>query len=175
MPETPRDLLSPHHRRFHLAVRALVPVAAEADAVLRDVLVRLAPWAAESEADFLTRADRVVVEAAAGHRRTAKGFPSSDDLFRQLVEHPDRTADAPDRATRMAEVLKCLPSPDRDLLRRRYELAMSLEQIGLAEGRSQSAAAHGARRTSTSRRTASASAATGTRARTARRNRRWCG
>jgi RNA polymerase sigma factor (sigma-70 family) len=141
VPQTPRELLIPHHRRLYLAVRSLVPVPAEAAAVLREALVRLAPWAAEPEAAFRARADRIILEAASEHRRNAKGFPSSDDLFRQLVEHPDRTADATDRATRFAEILKCLPSPDRDLLRRRYELGMSLEQIGLAEGRSQSAVA----------------------------------
>ena len=141
MPETPRELLAPHHRRLYLAVRTLVPIPAEAETVLRQVYFKLAPWAAEPETAFLARADRVVAETATEHRRQAKSFPSSDDLFRQLVEHPDRTAVPTDRATRIGEILKCLPSPDRDLLRRRYELGMSLEQIGLAEGRSQSAVA----------------------------------
>ena len=38
VPETPRELLTRHHRRLYLAVRALVR-SAEAEAVLREVVV----------------------------------------------------------------------------------------------------------------------------------------
>lgn len=141
MPETPREFLTRHHRRLYLAVRSLVPMPAAAAAVLRGAVVRLAPWAGEADTAFQGRTDRVIRELAADHRRKTNGFPASDDLHRQLVEHPDRAADPPDRPARMADILKCLPSPDRDLLRRRYELGMTVEQIGLAEVRPPTAVA----------------------------------
>jgi DNA-directed RNA polymerase specialized sigma24 family protein len=131
-PATLRELVERHQRRLYLILRALLPAASDADTALTEATLRL--WARGIHVrpeKFTDVADRVAREVAAERRP-----PFSLDLIRQLAESIGPFLDMSEkRQAALSELLDQLPSPERDLLRRKYELAMTAEQIGRTENR----------------------------------------
>jgi|GEM_PF-4878642 len=131
-PATLRELVKRHQRRLYLILRALLPAAPDANAALTEVTNRI--WGRGQSVgpeDFTDVADRIAREVVAERRR-----PFSPDLIRQLAESIGPFLDMSEkRQAALSELLDQLPSPERDLLRRKYELGMTAEQIGLTENR----------------------------------------
>jgi DNA-directed RNA polymerase specialized sigma24 family protein len=129
-----RELVRQQHRRLYVYLRALLPgsdiagaVCEAAERILRSEPPgeRLAEWA-----------DGVARQVAAERRKTIVPLPFSDDLFRQLADSAAPILDQSERRpVALAQVLRQLPPPERDLLRRKYELGMPAEQIAAANGR----------------------------------------
>jgi DNA-directed RNA polymerase specialized sigma24 family protein len=129
------DLIGCHQRRLYLFLRALLPAAAEAEAGLRESIFQLWDRAGgvrpERFADF---ADGVARKVAGGRRKESGHF--SEDLFRQLADSAGPSLELVEkRPAVLSRLFDQLPPPDRDLLRRRYELGMTAEQIALSENR----------------------------------------
>jgi DNA-directed RNA polymerase specialized sigma24 family protein len=131
-PATLRDLVERHQRRLYLLLRTLLPAASDADAALNETTLRL--WARGQGVrpeQFTDLADRFGRDVAAERRS-----PFSADLVRQLADSVGPTLDlSVKRQAALSELFHQLPPPERDLLRRKYELGMTAEQIGLAENR----------------------------------------
>jgi DNA-directed RNA polymerase specialized sigma24 family protein len=129
-PATLRDLVERHQRRMYLFLRALLPAAA--DAALIEATVQL--WTRGRDVrphKFTELVDRIAAEVAAGQRP-----PFSADLVRQLADSAGPLLDQCEkRQAAVSRLLDQLPPPERDLLRRTYELGMTVEQIGVAERR----------------------------------------
>lgn len=117
-------------RSLYREVRYLIANARHADEVFAQASGLLG--VIHTSVDSGERLRELAIDSARKWRDREKCFPSSEDLFRQLIEGPRPPGL---EAARVAEVWKCLPSPDRDMLRRKYELGMTIEQIALAEGR----------------------------------------
>ncbi|HEX3151257.1 MAG TPA: hypothetical protein VHR66_24480 [Gemmataceae bacterium] len=136
-------LVGKYHRRLAVYLRALLPAAKDADAALRETMVRLAEHASESPAtNTADWAERIARQVAVERRQGQSPLPFSDDLFRQLADsagpilHQSET-----RPAVLAQILKQLPPPERELVRRRYELGLRGDQIALAENQSATAVA----------------------------------
>jgi RNA polymerase sigma-70 factor, ECF subfamily len=136
-----RALLARHHRRLAHRLRTLLPDAADAEVALKDAVLRIRSTpSARPDRKFADAADGVAREAAAARRKGATRLPFSDDLFRQLVDLPGPPVDrAEARARALAESLAQLPPPDRDLLRRKYGMGLTVDQIASTNGRTPSA------------------------------------
>jgi DNA-directed RNA polymerase specialized sigma24 family protein len=131
-----RELLKRHHRRLAVYLRALLP-GTDPEASLWEAAERLLGQAGRVPADRTEEwADDIARRVAAERRKTTAPLPFSDDLFRQLADSADPILDQSEaRPAALAQVVRQLPPPERDLLRRRYELGLTAEQIALAEGR----------------------------------------
>ena len=142
-PAPPRDLLARYHRSLTHYLRALLPDAAAADEAWRDTVERMGRRGfTRPPAEFGPWAEAVAREVAAGRRKTDSEPPFSDDLFRELAQTPGLAPDrAEARARALAGLIPQLPPPERDLLRRRYELRLTVEQMASADGRPPSAVA----------------------------------
>ncbi len=137
MADGERDFCERFHRRLHRAVRELRPAPAEADAILERAIDRLRKLRPTSEVEFRLAAERTIREAAHEWRTEHRSFPSSNDLWRELADALAIPADeSTDRADALPGIVKHLPSGERDLLRRRYEVGLPNEQIATAEARS---------------------------------------
>jgi DNA-directed RNA polymerase specialized sigma24 family protein len=135
-PAAAQDLLRRHHRRLYVYLRALLPDA-DIDGPLGEVATRIARQAKQAPPDHLTDwADGIARQVAAERRKTITPLPFSDDLFRQLADSAGPILDLSEkRPAALAEVLRQLPPPERDLLRRKYELGLNARQIADADGR----------------------------------------
>jgi len=135
-PATLRELVKRHQRRLYLFLRALLPAAPRAEEALADATIVLWDRGPNVRPEHFTDlVDRVAREVAA-----ERVSPFSADLVRQLADSAEPFLDPSDkRPAALAELLGQLPPPERDLLRRKYELGMTAEQIGLAENRPASA------------------------------------
>jgi DNA-directed RNA polymerase specialized sigma24 family protein len=131
-----RDLLKRHHRRLAVSLRALLP-GTDPDPPLWEAAERLLGQADRAPADSTSEwVDGIARQVAADRRKTLAALPFSDDLFRQLADSASPILDQSEaRPAALAQVVRQLPPPERDLLRRRYELGLSAEQIARAEGR----------------------------------------
>ncbi|HKB05056.1 MAG TPA: sigma-70 family RNA polymerase sigma factor [Gemmataceae bacterium] len=140
-PDQLRDLLGRHHRRLAHYLRTLLPDAADAEAALRETVLRIRTQeSAGRNRAFEEWAEGIARDVAAGRRKAAVRVPFSDDLFRQLADVPrPAAARAEARAGALAESLAQLPPPDRDLVRRRYGMGLTMEQIAATDGRSSAA------------------------------------
>src|SRR5262245_39656395 len=120
-----------------------MPDAAEADAAVAEAMGRIDRQSGETRADNLPGWVQDVARQVVTERRKALSpLPFSDDLFRQLAESAEPVlAVAERRSAVLGELLKQLPPPDRDLLRRKYELGHSALQIGQSAGRPATAVA----------------------------------
>jgi hypothetical protein len=88
------------------------------------------------------RADEVARQVASELRKSTTPLPFSDDLFRQLADSAAVVLDhVEQRPAALDEVHHQLPPPERDLIRRRYELGMTVEQIAVADSRTAAAVA----------------------------------
>jgi RNA polymerase sigma-70 factor, ECF subfamily len=136
-----RDLLARHHRQLAHYLRTLLPDATDAEAALRETVLRIRSRGyAAQDRGFADWADGVAREAAVARRKVAPGVPFSDDLFRQLVDLPAPPVDRAEvRARGLAESLAQLPPTDRDLLRRKYGMGLTVDQIASTDGRSTAA------------------------------------
>src|SRR5262245_10905623 len=114
-----------------------MPDAAEADAAVAEAMGRIDRQSGETRADNLPGWVQDVARQVVAERRNAScSLPFSSDLFRQLAESAEPVlAVAERRSAVLGELLKQLPPPDRDLLRRKYELGHSALQIGQSAGR----------------------------------------
>lgn len=136
-PSAIRDLVTRHHRRLYVFVRTLEPRANEADIVLEESIRRI-----ERREDVITDdrftaiAERIAFETVAELRKDGTLLPFTGDLLRQLGDSANPfSAQADKRPAGLVEILAQLPAPDRDLLRRKYELGMTTDQIALSENR----------------------------------------
>jgi hypothetical protein len=92
--------------------------------------------------DFDPWAEGIARHVAVERRKAAKVLPFSDDLFRQLADSAGPSLGlAERRPAALADLLAQLPQPEKELLRRKYELGMTLEQISLTEDRPATAVA----------------------------------
>jgi DNA-directed RNA polymerase specialized sigma24 family protein len=132
-----RDQLIRHRRRLCLLLRALLPTAADAEAAWRQTAVRIVERGeAASGSNFAEWAERIARDVAAELRKTQSPPPFSDDLFRQLADSAGLSLVIADQRPRaLAEILNRLPSPEKELLRKRYGVGLSIEQIAMSEGR----------------------------------------
>jgi DNA-directed RNA polymerase specialized sigma24 family protein len=140
---TVRDLVNRHRRRLMILLRALVPSAVDAETAWRETLIRIGKRAgAAPKDDFGNWADEIAREVAAELRRIITPLPFSDDLFRQLADSATRSVDVANRRPKaLAEIIERLPPPEKDLLRRKYALQMTTDQISVTEGRPAAAVA----------------------------------
>jgi RNA polymerase sigma-70 factor, ECF subfamily len=138
-----RDLVQHHHRRLYVFMRAVLPNAIEAETALRETTLRITERGQVPPVkDFETWAEGIARQVAVERRKSAKVLPFSDDLFRQLADSAEPSLELSERRPgALAELLAQLPQPERELLRRKYELGMTLDQIALAEDRPASAVA----------------------------------
>jgi RNA polymerase sigma-70 factor, ECF subfamily len=136
-PPSPRDLLRRHHRRLHVYLRALLPGPGEAEAALRETVTRIGQFREPFPVEGFARwADGIARQVAADRRKTTSPLPFSDDLFRQLADSAGPILDqSNERPALLARVLDRLPPPERELLRRRYGLGLTVEQMAAAESR----------------------------------------
>jgi DNA-directed RNA polymerase specialized sigma24 family protein len=132
-----RDRLRQHHWRLAVYLRALLPTASDAEAALRETVVRIGHQADRApDARFAEWAQGIARQVAADRRKTLSALPFSDDLFRQLADSAGPILDQSDeRPAALARILDRLPPPERDLLRRRYSLGLTAEQMAAAESR----------------------------------------
>jgi DNA-directed RNA polymerase specialized sigma24 family protein len=136
-PDAIRELVSRHHRRLYVLLRALQPRANDADTALEETIRRIEARGQAIPADrFTDWADRLAIEIAGESRTSSPKTSFSDDLLRQLADSAGPyLARSVKRPAALAEILAQLPPPERDLLRRKYELGMTTDQIALAENR----------------------------------------
>jgi RNA polymerase sigma factor (sigma-70 family) len=136
---TLRDLLSRHRRRLYVFLRALIPAGPETDAALQESVLQIWDRAGDVRPDeFADFAEGIARKVAAERRKSPGHF--SEDLFRQIAESAGPSLDLVEkRSAALSGLMDQLPAPDRDLLRRRYELRMTPDQIALAENRPVSA------------------------------------
>ena len=137
MPEPAvRDLLKGHHRRLYVYLRALLP-GSDVDPAVREAAERIARQADRAPANRFTEwADEIARQVAAERRKTITPLPFSDDLFRQLAESAGPILNrAGERPAALVGILRQLPPPERELLRRKYELGLTTEQLARADGR----------------------------------------
>jgi RNA polymerase sigma-70 factor, ECF subfamily len=136
-------LIRKYHRRLYVYLRALLPAAKDAEAALRETVVRLAEHAAEAPREHVAEwAERIARQVASERRQTQATLPFSDDMFRQLADSAGPILDQSEaRPAVLEEILKQLPPPERELVRRRYELGLRADQIALAENQTPAAAA----------------------------------
>jgi DNA-directed RNA polymerase specialized sigma24 family protein len=131
-----RDLLKRHHRRLAVYLRALLPGTDPDPAVWEAgerLLRRTDPAPTDRTAGWV---DAIARQVAAERRKTLAALPFSDDLFRQLADSAGPIlAQSEARPAAVAEILRQLPPPERDLLRRRHQLGLPAGQIALADGR----------------------------------------
>jgi DNA-directed RNA polymerase specialized sigma24 family protein len=132
---TLRELINWHHRRLYMFLRSLLPAAAETEAALRTTERQIWDRARDVRPEkFVETANGIARRVAAERRRTPGSF--SEDLFRQLADFEGPSLEVIEkRRAALGEVLEQLPPPERDLLRRKYELGMTPEQIALSENR----------------------------------------
>jgi RNA polymerase sigma-70 factor, ECF subfamily len=132
---TLRDVISRHQRRLYVFLRAVLPAAPEADAALQESVLQIWDRAGDVRPDKLADFAEGIARRVATERRKSPGH-FSEDLFRQLAESAGPSLDLVEkRSAALSGLMDQLPSPDRDLLRRRYELRMTPDQIALAENR----------------------------------------
>jgi hypothetical protein len=78
----------------------------------------------------------VARDVAAEWRAATSDLPFSDALFRQLADTGSAALDRGEARYRaLSELLPQLPPPERELVRRRYELGLTTDQIAVSEGR----------------------------------------
>jgi DNA-directed RNA polymerase specialized sigma24 family protein len=129
-----RELVARHHRRLCQYIRALMPDAGEAAMVVHETVKRIGRQVPPCD---LSRAMQIGWSVVAERRKGLARLPFSDDLLRQLSESAEPSLDlAETRPPVVSDVIMRLPLPERDLLRRKYELGFALAQIAEAEGRS---------------------------------------
>ena len=129
-----RELVRQEHRRLHVYLRALLP-GSDVEGALRETEERIARSQAPTErpAEW---ADGMARQVAAERRKTITPLPFSDDLFRQLAASAGPILDLTEkRSGALAEILRQLPPPERDLLRRKYQVGLAADQIAAADGR----------------------------------------
>lgn len=119
-------------RRTAVLVRALVPRAADAESALNEIAARVQASRACDEFTLI----KLARDVAADHRCKSAHNSFSDDLARQLADSAPKSLDvAGQRSHHLASIMNQLPASERDLLRRRYALALTTEQIAFADGR----------------------------------------
>jgi DNA-directed RNA polymerase specialized sigma24 family protein len=138
-----RERLIRHRRRLCLLLRALLPAAADAATAWNQTANRIAERGhLIAPKDFAEWAERIARDIAAERRKTQSPPPFSDDLFRQLADSAEASlAIAEERPRALAEILARLPSPEKELLRKKYGVGLSVEQIAMSEGRPPAAVA----------------------------------
>ena len=136
-PADVRELLQRQHRRLAVYLRALLP-GADLDSAVRDTAERVLRQSEIVPVDrFADWSEAVARDVAAEARKSTIPLPFSDDLFRQLADSADPVLNQCDkRPAALTEILRQLPPPERDLLRRRYALGHSTNQIAQSDGRS---------------------------------------
>lgn len=133
-PAPPRDLEPRYRRRAYAYLRALLP-GTDVGPALGEALGRVRRRAAAAPGTDAW-ADDVTRDVAAQVRKTQTTPVFSDDLFRQLADSAGPILDSSDgRPAALERILTQLPPPERDLLRRRYALGMTADQMALADGR----------------------------------------
>ena len=129
-----RELVRQLRRRLYVYLRALLPGSDVAGA-LQEAEERIARSDAPAE-PLAEWADGVARQVALERRKTINPLPFSDDLFRQLADSAAPILDLSEkRPAVLAEIFRQLPPPERDLLRRTYDVGLSTAQIAAADGR----------------------------------------
>jgi DNA-directed RNA polymerase specialized sigma24 family protein len=135
-PAAVRELVRQNHRRLHVYLRTLLP-GADPAGPLAETAERIVRQANQAPADrFTDWADGIARQVAAERRKTINALPFSDDLFRQLADSAGPILDLSDkRPAALDQVLRQLPPPEKNLLRRKYELGLTMEAIAEMDGR----------------------------------------
>lgn len=138
-----RDSVSRHRHRLMVLLRALLPAASDAEPAWRETLARIAQRSAAAPKDDIGHwVDEIAREVAAERRKSIAPLPFSDDLFRQLSDSAVPSLDVAERRTTvLGEIMQRLPPPEKDLLRRKYALGLTTDQIAVTEGRPATAVA----------------------------------
>jgi DNA-directed RNA polymerase specialized sigma24 family protein len=127
VPEPADASESTRQRRLFTYLTALLP-GEDVTAALEKAINRIVSGAG--------RAHDEARRVAAEHRKAATTLPFSDDLFRQLADSADPILNTCDRrSAALDEVLHQLPSPERQLLERRYQLGLTVDQIAITDDR----------------------------------------
>ena len=139
MPEAvhTRELVPSQRRRLRVFLRALLPAATDAENALKETLRRIAERSREASArDAGAWVESIARQVAQEQRKAAVTVPFSDDLFRQIADSAGPSLQLSERRPQaMIELLAQLPPPEKELIRRKYELGMTVDQIARAEDR----------------------------------------
>jgi DNA-directed RNA polymerase specialized sigma24 family protein len=131
-----RTRLAREQWRLTVLLRALLPHPADAAAAWEETVARIGRQAGQAAADAFSDRAADVARAVVADRRVAARVSFSDDLCRQLTTSALAWRDDPaDRARALTEVVRQLPPPERELLRRAYALELTADQIAASEGR----------------------------------------
>jgi len=132
-----RELLNQHRRRLSVYLRALLPAKAQAETAFQETVSRLHQQIRQApKTKFAQWSENIARQVALERRRHQNPLPFSDDLFRQLADTIGPLLDRLEHYHgQFAEILERLPPPEREFLRRRHELELTAEQIGLTEER----------------------------------------
>jgi DNA-directed RNA polymerase specialized sigma24 family protein len=111
--------------------------AADAETAFRETLARMSLRSRTApRKGFEQWAEDIARQIAQEQRKATTATMFSDDLIRQLADSAGPSLDlAERRPAALAELLNQLPPPEKELLRRKYELGMTPEQIAQAEDR----------------------------------------
>ena len=121
-------------RQAAVLLRALLPRATDAESAFADLVSRIGSLQTANVRDIALL--KLARDVASEHRRKSPHNSFSNDLFRQLANSaPTSTELASNRPQRLAAIVNQLPSGEKDLLRRKYALAQTAEQIAVAESR----------------------------------------
>jgi DNA-directed RNA polymerase specialized sigma24 family protein len=126
---------------LYVYLRALLPAAHDALAAFRETVerIRASSQSAPSK-NFVEWAESIARQVALDRRKACRSVPFSDDLFRQLADSVSPSLSLDERRPAAIEELwGQLPQPEKELLRRKYELGMTTDQIAVAEDRSPTA------------------------------------
>jgi DNA-directed RNA polymerase specialized sigma24 family protein len=132
-----RERLIRQRRRLCLLLRALLPAAADAEAAWRQTAIRIGERCeAASGKNFAEWSEGIARDVAAERRKTQSSTAFSVDLFRQLADSAETSLAVADQRPRaLADILNRLPSPEKELLRKKYGVGLTVEQIAMSEGR----------------------------------------
>lgn len=131
------ERLEQHRRRLSVYLRVLLATEPEAEAAFQETISRLHQRNRQApKTKFAEWSENIARQVALDRRVQQSPLPFSDDLFRQLADTIGPLLDRLERYHKqLSEILERLPPPERELLRRKHELGLRAEQIGLTEER----------------------------------------
>ncbi|MSR53957.1 MAG: sigma-70 family RNA polymerase sigma factor [Gemmataceae bacterium] len=132
-----RERLEPLRWGLSVYLRALLPKAEEADAAFQETASRLDQSQGYApKTKFAAWCNDIASRASRDLRGSSHPKPFGDALFGQLIDSLGPIIERLDRyPVRLSALLGRLPPPEQELLRRKYAIGLTAEQIALAEER----------------------------------------